>query len=78
MREEALTNRVMENMIRLEDGDYEQSTMEKFILDCVERISEPRTAFVSCCERPMHEDEPTVAGIAVRGPDRGRRCLRDC
>ena len=46
-----------EQASRLEDGDYEQSAMVQLFLDCVDRTNEQHAAFVSCRERPMHEDD---------------------
>ena len=41
----------------LEDGEFEQSSMVHLFLGCVDCTGERHTAFVSCQERPMPEDE---------------------
>ena len=68
---------MLEQVTRLEDGDYEQSSMVQLFLACVDRTGDQLTAVVSCQQPPMHEDDyqsQTPRG----GSDLGRRCNSCC
>ena len=54
--------------MRLEDGACEQSLMVQSVLECVDRTGEQYTAFVSCRERPMHEDDQQLQTRRVVDP----------
>ena len=59
---------MLEQASRLEDGDYEPSAMVQSFLDCVDRTREQHTTFVSCRERPMHEDDQKSQALRVVDP----------
>ena len=59
--------------MRLEDGDYEQSSMAQSFLGSVDRTGEQLTAFFSCQEQLMHDTDATSYGS-----DLGRRRLGNC
>ena len=59
---------MLEQVARLEDGDYEQSAMVQLFLDCVDETGEQHTVFVSCRERPMHEDDQQSQTLRVVDP----------
>ena len=59
---------MLEQVSRLTDGDYEQSAMVQLFLDCVDRATEPSTAFVSFREQPMHSNDNQTLSLRVIGP----------
>ena len=55
------TRMMLDQISRLSDGDYEQSTAIQLFLDCIARATASSTAFVSFREQPMHfKDNQTV------------------
>ena len=48
------TRMMLEQVSCLPDGDYEQLAIVQLFLDCVDRATEPSTAFVSFREQLMH------------------------
>ena len=48
------TRMMLEQVSCVPDGDYEQLAIVQLFLDCVDRATEPSTAFVSFREQPMH------------------------
>ena len=70
---------MLEQVPRLPDGDYEQSAMVEFFLDCVDRATKPSTAFVSFREQPMHFDCHQTLSWRVVDPiaDDGVRAIID-
>ena len=56
---------MLEKLSRLSDGDYGQSAMIQLFLDCVDRATEPSTAFVSFRERHMHLDDNEALSLRV-------------
>ena len=59
---------MLEQLSRLSDGDYGQSAMVQLFLDCVDRATEPSTAFVSFRERHMHFDDNEALSLRVLDP----------
>ena len=62
------TKIMLEQLSRLSDGDYGQSAMVQLFLDCVDRATEPSTAFVSFQERHMHCDDNVALSLRVLDP----------
>ena len=48
------TRLMLEQVLRLSDGNYDQSMMVQLFLDCVDRATASSNAFVSFQEQPMH------------------------
>ena len=66
---------MLEQVTRLEDGDYEQSTAVHGFRDCHDRATEQNNrAYVSCRERLMHNDQQSQSTRVVE-LHQWRRCL---
>ena len=59
---------MLEQGSRLSDGDYEQSAMAQLFLACVDRATEPSTAFVLFREQPMHFNDNQTLNLPVVDP----------
>ena len=60
--------RLLEQVSLLSDGDYKQSRMLQLSLDCVDRETDPTTAFVSSRERPMLSEDNQTLSLRVVDP----------
>ena len=63
-----LVTRLMEQVSRLSDGDYHQSVMVQFFLDCVDRTTASSTAFVSFRVQPMQFNDNQTPSLRVVDP----------
>ena len=62
------TRMMLEQISRLSDGDYEQSTLIQLFLDCVDRATASSTAFVSFREQPMDFKDNQTLNLRVVDP----------
>ena len=62
------TRLMLEHVSRLSNGDYEQSLMVQYFLDCVDRATEPSSAFVSFREQPVHFNDNQTLNLPVVDP----------
>ena len=62
------TRRVLEQVSRLSDGDYERSAMFQLFLDCVDRATVSSTALVSFQRQPMKFDDNRTLSLRVVDP----------
>ena len=62
------TRMMLEQISRLSDGDYEQSTLVQLFLDCVDRATASSTAFVSFREQPMLFKDDQTLNLRVVDP----------
>ena len=62
------TRLMLEQVSRLSDGDYEQSAVVQLSLDCVDRATDPSTAFVSSREQPIHFTDNQTLRLRVVDP----------
>ena len=62
------TRMMLEQVLRLSDGDHEQSMMVQLFLDCVDRATASSTAFVSFREQPMNFKDNQTLNLRVVDP----------
>ena len=62
------TRLMLEQVSRLSDGDYEQSVMVQFFLDCIDRATASSTAFVSFRRQPLHFKDNQTLNLRVVDP----------
>ena len=59
---------MLEQVSRLSDGDYEQSLTFQNFLDCVDRATEPSSAFLAFREQSMHVNDNQTPNLLVVDP----------
>ena len=74
------TRMMLEQASVSSNGDYEQSTIFQFSLDCIDRAVESITELVSIRERPMHSEDnqtPSLRAVDLVAYDDDRAIIDD-